>query len=274
MPEIKTNDIQTYYEINGKGLPVVFIHGGWVSHKMWQPQVDYFSSNFQVITYDVRGHGYTGESSKKQYSMELFADDLSALVEGLGINKPVICGLSMGGMIAQVYAVKYPDNLSALILSDTAASSALTTGDKITKHVLAPEWLFRILVSLIGVKRYADFAFWYAGKSRSEKWVGLDKTVLSYEKQEMIQFGTREFNKIFSALYDFKIQELSKIKVKTLIINGEFESKAVFYHAKKMMQLIPDTKSLVIPNAGHTSNMENPQAFNKAMENFIKELGM
>jgi len=270
MPEIKTNDIQTYYEINGNGFPVVFIHGGWVSHKMWKPQVDFLTNNFKVITYDVRGHGNTGGSSKKKYSMELFADDLSALISVLGITKPVICGISMGGMIAQSYAAKYLDNLKALILSDTAASSALTFGDRITKYLLAPEWLFLLLVKWLGVKRYADFAFWYAKKSRSEKWVGLDKSVLDYEKQEMIQFGTEEFNKIFSALYDFKLQELSNIKVRTLIINGEFESKAVFHHTDKLMSLIPYAKSVVIPNAGHTSNLENPQAFNAALEEFLK----
>jgi pimeloyl-ACP methyl ester carboxylesterase len=273
MPAINTGDIQTYYEINGQGLPLVFIHGGWVSHRMWQSQVDHFSKSYMVITCDIRGHGNTGGSLKKKYSMELFADDLYALLKALRIDKPIICGLSMGGMIAQTYAVKYPENLAALILSDTAASSALTAGDKITKYLLAPEWLFLFLVRLLGIKRYADFAFWYAAKSRNKNWIGLDKKVSEYEKQEMLQFGTIEFNKIFSSLYDFKLQDLSKIKVKTLILNGEFESGAVFAHADRMLQLIPDAKSVIIPSAGHTSNMENPRAFNKAVEDFLRESG-
>jgi pimeloyl-ACP methyl ester carboxylesterase len=272
MPQIKTEDIQTYFEINGSGYPIVFIHGGWVSHRMWKPQIEHFSKSFRVITYDVRGHGNTGGSSKNKYSMEMFADDLSVLLEVLEIKKPVICGLSMGGMVAQVYAVKYPDNLAALILCDTAISSELTLSDKIVKYILAPEFLFTFLVRLLGVKRYADFAFWYARKSRSEKWVGLDKNVPAYEKQEMIQFGTKEFNKIFSALYNYKMQDLSKIKVNTLIINGEFESKAVFHHTGKALSLIKNAKSVIIPNAGHTSNLENTDAFNAVVKEFINQV--
>lgn len=273
MPKIKTNDIKTYYEIHGKGYPLVFIHGGWVSHKMWKPQIEYFSKEYQVIIYDVRGHGNTGSSLKKKYSMEMFADDLKILLDKLNIEKPIICGLSMGGMIAQPYAVKYPDNLKALILSDTAISTEFTLSDKIIKYLLAPKWMFLLVVRLLGVKRYADFAFWLARKSRGKKWVGQDEGIIKYEKEEMMKFKVKEFNKIFAGIYDFKLQELSKIKVPALLINGEFESKSVFKHSEKMNELISNSSMVVIPNAGHTSNLENPEEFNKAIEKFLEEIG-
>jgi len=101
MPKLKTNDIMTYYEIHGEGYPLVFIHGGWVDHKMWKPQVEHFLKNYKVITYDVRGYGNTRGFSKKKYSMEMFAYDLKKLLDELQIERPIICGLSMGGMIAQ-----------------------------------------------------------------------------------------------------------------------------------------------------------------------------
>jgi pimeloyl-ACP methyl ester carboxylesterase len=132
MPKIKTGDIQTYYESSGIGDPIVFIHGAWVNLKMWQPQVEYFSRSYRVITYDIRGHSETGGSARRRYSMELFADDLVALVDALKLDKPSICGISMGGMVAQAYAVKYRHQLRALVLADTAVSSALTPGDKLT----------------------------------------------------------------------------------------------------------------------------------------------
>jgi len=274
MPKIRTGDIETYYEIKGGGFPLVFIHGGWVSCRMWAPQVEYFSDKYKVITYDVRGHGRTGASSLKKYSFNVFADDLFALLQSLEISRPVICGLSMGGMIAQTYAVKYPDNFSALVLADTAISTALTFSDKLTKYVLGPKWLFTSLVRLMGVKRYADFAFWYAARSRSSGWVGDDRSVSDYEKEEMIQIPLNEFNKIFSALYDFELLNLSSIRQKVLVMNGEFESKAVFKHTEKMKELIPDITSVVIPGAGHTSNMQNPQAFNLSLEEFLKLTGI
>lgn len=130
--------------------------------------------------------------------------------------------------------------------------------------------MFLLIVRLLGVKRYAHFAFWYGKKSRGKEWVSLDESIIEYEKEEMMKFDVKEFNKIFAGLYDFKLQELSKIKVPVLIINGEFESKSVFKHSEKMKDLIDNSSMVVIPNVGHTSNMENPEEFNKAMEKFLK----
>jgi pimeloyl-ACP methyl ester carboxylesterase len=271
MPYITTGDIQTYYEIRGNGPALVFIHGAWVSRRMWQGQLAHFSQSFRVITYDVRGHGLTGGSSLDRYSMELFADDLSALLKALDLKTPVICGLSMGGMVAQSYAVKYVDDLRALILADTAISSSLTLSDKLIKYVLGPKWFFTLLVRLLGVKRYADFAFWYARKSRSNEWVGAVDTI-AYEKEEMVQFETGEFNKIFSALYDFSLLPLSRIKVPVLIVNGQYESNAVFTHTAFAEKSIPDVRSVTIPQAGHSSNLENPRAFNQVVAEFLEGL--
>lgn len=229
MPNVKTNDITTYYEIYGEGYPLVFIHGGWVNHEMWEPQVEHFSKHYEVITYDVRGHGQTGGSTKKKYSVELWADDLKALLDALSIKKSVICGLSLGGLIAQAYAVKYPDNLRALILADTGVSSALTLSDKIQKYLIAPKFLFLSIVRLLGTKRYADFALWIAKMTRGEKWFGLKQEVRDYVRKCMSEFSVEEFNKIFGAIYDFTLLDLLKIKIPTLIINGEFESKAETY---------------------------------------------
>jgi len=270
MPTIAISDIDIYYEILGKGPSLLFIHGGWVSRKMWAPQVKYFSANYQVITCDIRGHGRTGGSLKKRYSMELFASDIVEMLEKLQVNEPIIVGLSMGGMVAQVLATKYSDYaIKALILSDTAISSELTFNDKLLKYLFAPKWLFLLIVRLLGVKRYANFAFWFAKKSRGEKWVGEDESIIDYEKEEMNRFDVKEFNKIFSAIYDYKIQDLSKVKVPTLLINGEFESKSVFQHANKMNELIEHSTMKIIANAGHTSNMENPDEFNRVLAEFL-----
>ncbi len=86
----------------------------------------------------------------------------------------------------------------------------------------------------------------------------------------MTKFSVEEFNKIFGAIYDFTLLDLSKIKIPTLIINGEFESKAVFKHTEKMKELIKNSSAVVIPKAGHVSNLENPGEFNKALEKFLK----
>jgi pimeloyl-ACP methyl ester carboxylesterase len=269
MPKIKTNDIMTYYEIHGEGNPLIFIHGGLVTSTMWQPQVDYFSRNFKVITYDVRGHGKTGVSPLRKYSVELFADDLEKLLEKLKIEKPIICGLSLGGMIAQAYATKYPQDLRALILSDTAISTSLTYWDKLMVYILFPKWMMLPTLRMMGVKNFIKFSFWIAKFTRGKEWIGKNE-IEDYEKNEMLKMDKKEYLKVFGAIYDFKLQELSKIKVPVLIINGEFESKSVFKHSEKMKELIDNSSTAVIPKAGHTSNLENPEEFNRTLEEFLE----
>lgn len=271
MPTIETNNIETYYERHGEGRPLVCIHGAWTDHRLWQPQVEALSADYEVIVYDVRGHGKTGPSAERRYTIELFAADLHALVENLELQRPIICGLSLGGMIAQTYAARYTDGLSALVLADTAASTTLTIRDKLTR-LLFPGRAMRASVRLLGPPHYVDFAYWLAEVTRGEEWFGRDETVRSYVRETMSSFNTAEFNKIFRAIYDFQRVDLASIRVPTLILNGEHESKSVFTHAAYMERTIPDSRSAVLPGAGHTSNMENPGAFNHEVTEFLSDV--
>jgi pimeloyl-ACP methyl ester carboxylesterase len=259
----------TYYEIQGEGNPLVFIHGGLVTSTMWQLQIDYFSKSFKVITYDVRGHGKTGVSQLIKYSVELFADDLDKLLKKLKIEKPIICGLSLGGMIAQAYATKYPQDLRALILSDTAISTSLTYWDKLMVYILFPKWIMLPTLRMMGVSNFIKFSFWIAKLTRGKEWIGKNE-IEDYEKNEMLKMDKKEYLKVFGAIYDFKLQDLFKINVPVLVLNGENESKSVHCHAEEIKKLIQNCESKIISNAGHTSNLENPEEFNKVLEKFLK----
>ena len=269
MPTFETNDIETYYERTGTGSPNVFVHGGWMDHRMWAPQVETFTDEYEVITYDIRGHGRTGGSAEKRYTMELFATDLKALIEGLDIDRPVICGLSLGGMIAQTYAARYPDQLRALVLADTAVSTRLTLSDTL-QTLLFPKWAMTATVRLLGPRRWVDLAFQLATLTRGGSWFGRDEHVQSYVRETMSAFTIEEYNKIFGAIYDFGMVDLGAIAVPTLVLNGEFESDSVFRHAGTLERHIPEVETYVIPDAGHTSNMENPEGFNTAIAEFLR----
>lgn len=258
MPAIKTNDIHTYYKIHGTGTPLVFIHGAGVTHQMWHIQVPFFSKEYQVLTYDLRGHGQSG-GSDQQYTCEIFADDLKILLDLLKIDDPTICGFSLGGMIAQEYAVKYPEALRKLILVDTAASSALTWGDKLEKLVF-PKGAVKWLIRRLSPERYADFSLWFFKEMNPE--------VKDYIRREQLSFKREELLNVTDAIYAFELLDLSKIMVPTLIIVGEQERKSVFTHAKKMNELIRTSSLVKIPNAMHMSNLENPEQFNQIVFQF------
>lgn len=267
MPYAETNDIETYYESYGEGPPLVFVHGAWVDRRMWEPQVAALAGEYRVIVYDLRGHGRTGSSPERNYTIELLAADLRALIDALDLERPAVCGLSLGGMVAQLYAVRYND-LSGLVLADTAVSTRLTRSDRL-QSLLFPKWSMTGTVRLLGPERYVDWAFRLARYTRSADWFGRDPEVGEYVRGTMAGFDTRSFNAVFDAIYGFRETDLAAISAPTLVLNGEFESRSVFEHAAHVERTVPDARSAVIPDAGHTANMESPAAFTRELRGFL-----
>lgn len=110
------NNGQIYYEVTGSGDPIIFAHGFTLDHTMWKPQVEHFSKNCQVITYDARGFG---ESSLPNGLYD-HAADLHALLKHLNIKQAHLVGLSMGGRIATSFTIAYPEMVTSLTLMNAA----------------------------------------------------------------------------------------------------------------------------------------------------------
>jgi non-heme chloroperoxidase len=158
--------------------------------------------------------------------------------------------------------VKYHSNLKGLVLADTAVASALTFSDKLLKAVY-PKWMVKWTIRRMSDERYADWSF---------KYFEIDDEIREYLKQEQLKLGKEELLKITDAIYSFKLLPLEMIEVPTLIIIGENERKAVFPHADKMLELIKSSRKVIIPGAGHVSNLENPEVFNRELEDFLRGL--
>jgi 3-oxoadipate enol-lactonase len=118
------NGASLYYEITGKGTPIVFLHGFTCDHRNWDPQVKYFSKKYKVITYDARGHGRSSMPDTIPYS---YAEDLAALLGYLKIEKAVVVGHSMGGAPALFYTLDHPEKVLALVLAEGGAANTSDT---------------------------------------------------------------------------------------------------------------------------------------------------
>jgi pimeloyl-ACP methyl ester carboxylesterase len=237
---------------------------------MWQPQCERFAAQYQVLRYDLRGHGRTGPSSLTHYSIATFADDLASLLQALEIDSPVVCGLSLGGMVAQSFAVRNPSRLKALVLADTAVSVSLTLSDKLQRYVLFPKWAMLLTIRLMTVERFTRFSFWLARLTRSGQWFGQDEDTADYVRRCMLQMKDSEYVKVYGAIYDFHLLPLEKIRCPTLVLNGEHESRSVFRHTEEILRRVPSAEARVVPAAGHTSNRENPEAFNELLADFLR----
>jgi len=125
--ETSKTDLSIFTVGNPNNKPVVFVHGFPYDHTMWDKQIDEMKSNFFCVTYDIRG---LGESpiGDGQYTMESFVDDLETIINELKLDKPVLCGLSMGGYISLRAVERNESNYSGLILCDTRSASDTDEG--------------------------------------------------------------------------------------------------------------------------------------------------
>jgi len=269
MPKRQANGLPHYYEQVGEGSSLVFIHGAFADSQIWEPQWHYFSSQYRLIRYDLRGHGKTGTSELDRYSMNTFADDLTSLLDSLEIFSPILCGLSWGGSIAQVFAVRNPKRVKALILAGSNVSIRLTLIDRLLCDVLFPRWAMLFTIRLLSVENFTKFALWLARLTRGKQWLSQDKDTREYLENCMLAMNSNEYMKIWEAIYGFDLLPLEKITCPTLVLNGEYESKNTFRHTKETLRRVPQASARIVPRASHAMNMDNQIAFNMYLEEFL-----
>lgn len=269
MPTVRTNDIETYYERRGEGPPVVFVHGAIVDHSQWDPQVEALSDEYTTITYDMRGHGRTGGSARGTYSMDLFADDLDALLDALGVDAAVVCGLSMGGCIAQVYAARRPDRVAGLVLADTFSPETLSLGERLQRSVLLRATIPP--ARLFGYERVERAMVWLQERIAGEGVSG------DYERIERIRetgpkLTTDEFAKVIRAVARYHRAEVQfpAISAPTLVLYGEHETPFMRRQAAHLGTLVAGATVAAVPDGGHASNLDNPDFFTGAVRELLE----
>lgn len=266
MPTVRTNDIETYYVRRGDGPAVVFVHAAIVDYSNWLPQLEALSDEYTTIAYDIRGHGRTGGSPRDTYSIDLFADDLETFVDALGLEKPVIVGISTGGCIAQVYAARHPESISGLVLADTFTSAVLDWRDRVQfaalKATIPP-------ARFVGYERVETVKNWL--HERFDRGASGNYENIEQLRKGAPAMGTDEFAKVIRAMASFPEMEvdLSAISVPTLVLYGENELGFIRRHVQKLGAEIPNTTVREVPNAGHASNLDDPEFFSAALREFL-----
>jgi len=256
------SDLKQYYTDSGNknGIPIIFIHGFPFDSTTWQEQVNILPSRFRAITYDVRGHGQS-ERGPLPYSLEFFVDDLFALIEKLELGKPILCGLSMGGYIALRAFERRPDLFKGLILCDTR-SEADTNQAKINRANAIKT------VQAQGSKKYAEDSiknlFW-------EDNIKANIPAVNVIKETIIKTSPDALCATLMALAarTDTTEALTDIKIPVLIIVGEHDKLTPPIAAEALHENIQGSELVVIKNAGHLSNLENPGEFNAALLKFL-----
>ena len=273
-------DIKICYDIHGDGDSIILIHGFSDRKEHWRAQVGALSTHFKVIRMDNRGAGKS-DRPDGEYTMEVYASDIAGLMDSLSIEKSHIIGHSLGGMIAQNFAILYPNRVDKLILINTIPGLK-PPGESIDEAIkryrenaiTGHEAMMKDPLNefLKGMKSSYSRNFWKIMREEPKKkfhgiWSVEDLV------EEKVKFGptTKDLNNQAHALSTHNTYErLHEIKNNVLILSAEKDKSCPKTMGEKMHELIPNSKFEVIEGAGHQSILEKAPEVNQVIINFLK----
>lgn len=259
----QANGISINYTLDGPaGAPVVTMSNSLATNLgMWEPTLPALTREFRVLRYDTRGHGAT-DAPRGAYTLDQLADDALALLRALGIQRTHWVGLSLGGMIGQTLALKAPEALISLSLCDT--SSRLPADAK-------PMWDERIRTAEAkGMEALVDSTLtrWFTAPFREKKKDVVDRVATMIRTTPVA--GYVGCCQAISALN--LTDRLSAIKLPTVVIVGEDDPGTPVAASRVIADNIKGARLEIIPSAAHLSNLEQPEAFNRALSGFLTKV--
>lgn len=264
MPRVLVNGVHIYYESHGEGFPLVFAYGLGGNTTEWASQIPAFSKQYRFIVWDPRGHGQSDSPPNlDQYGSGTSAYDLLELLNHLEIERAYVGGLSMGGGISTRFALLHPERVEALLIIDSASASGLPTSEA---NLRMRDRIVELALTE-GMEAVADYAIkhnpnisWTAQKG-TEAEEGIREM---YRALDPVGYAHSTRATVYAS---FDPDLLKGIRVPTLVLAGA-EDPAL--EACKLIHgKIAGSKLVVLPNAGHLSNLDQPGAFNEAVLEFL-----
>ena len=256
--KVKTNGIELNYTVEGSGPWVVMSHSLACDLHMWDPQAALLAKSYTVLRFDTRGHGKS-DAPSGAYTFETLSDDAKALIDALGIESCHWVGLSMGGMIGQVFALRHPALLRSLVLADTSSrypAEARNLWD--SRIATAREKGMDALVE-------GTLARWFTDGFRSS-----NREVCARVEAMIRSTPVAGYVGCCHAIPTINVtQRLKEIKCPTLVIVGEQDTGTPVEMAREIHVATPGSELVIIPSAAHLSNLEQPEAFNQALSGFL-----
>jgi pimeloyl-ACP methyl ester carboxylesterase len=272
MPKVQTDDgVGLYYEEAGSGTPMVFVHEYAGDHRSWEPQLRFFSRRYRCVAFSARGYLPSDvPTDPGKYSQDRATDDIAAVIKGLGLGKAHVVGLSMGGFATLHLGLRHAGLARSLVAAGVGYGAA--PGKMAQFHAETDAAIARIRA-----EGMAKFGLTYSrGPTRL---VFEEKDPRGYAE---FQSQLREHSTEGSALtmngvqrrrpnlFDLK-DGFAKMTVPTLIVAGD-EDDPTLEASIYLKRTITSSALLVMPKCGHTMNLEDPDAFNRAVLDFVTQV--
>jgi pimeloyl-ACP methyl ester carboxylesterase len=268
MPRVPVNGVQLHYEETGQGTPLVFVHEFAGDHESWHLQVRFFARRYRTVTFNARGYPPSDvPTDPAAYSQDQAVEDVRGLLDALGIATAHVCGLSMGGYATLHFGLRYPERARSLVVAGCGYGSVPAEREQFRRDVEATAR--RLLTE--PMETLADV--YCAGPTR-------------VQFRDKDPKGWREFRDRFAAqsalghgltmrgvqltrpsVYELEA-DLRRLDVPTLLVAGD-EDDPCLEPALFLKRTIRTSGLVVLPKSGHTINLEEPEAFNRAVLDFL-----
>ena len=266
MPHAIVGGVKLYYEEAGRGRPLVFVHEFAGDHASWRPQVNFFARRYRTIAFNARGYPPSDvPKDPGAYSQRQAAEDIRGVLDHLGIAEAHVCGLSMGGYATLHFGLEWPERALSLTIAGCGYGSAAdretfredservaqgferdiaTAGDAYSRGPYRVQFLAK---DPVGWQEFHDRLVAGSGPGHA-----LTLRGVQMRRPSVLDLGDR----------------MVRLRVPALIVTGD-EDEPCLEPGLFMKRAIPAAGLLVIPNSGHTINLEEPDAFDRALLDFL-----
>lgn len=272
MPTLSLEDGALWYDEHGSGPPMVCVHGGWQDAAAWDDQVERFADEYRVIRFDLRGHGRTGATDARRYSIDLFVDDLERLLAHLEVERPILAGISIGGMVVQSYLERHPEGAQAAVIGGPVQSMPPVDVPPQVKPFVSPVPAISGMVNTVGTRTTFEWLLASIRATVGDTWLTVDPEVRSAALETIGGISPAEYTKVFRALYNYVPPDLSAAGTPTLVVAGDHEAPPVKVQGRRLARTLPRGSYGEIPDAGHLVNQDQPEGFDRAVAAFLDEL--
>ncbi len=256
-----TDAMELAYEERGSGPVLLFVHGFPLDRTMWIPQLAGLAKLRTCVAMDLRGHGLSVDEQPGNYSMDLFADDIARTMDAMGAETADLAGLSMGGYVVMAFLRRYPDRVRSLVFIDTKTEADTDEGKAgrdrtaadVTANGMAPLW------DTLGPKMLSASPRQASREKTKVMFLGVPPAVAA-----AVALAMRD--------RPDSTADLANVSVPVLWLHGEEDSLMPLEGARATAEKIPGAVFKSIPEAGHLSPLENPEAVNAAITEFLKSM--
>lgn len=252
---------QSAYDVQGRGAPVILIHGLGLNRQMWQWQMPALLPDFRVVTYDLLGHGDSAKPTGP-YTMQHMVHQLAELMNDLGIDHAAIVGFSLGGLIARAFALAHPGKTAALVVMNSAHARTPEQRDSINARVRQAE--------TAGPAATVDAALtrWFGGAFAKR-----EPNILQQVRQWVVANNASAYPELYKLLAegDRGLESaIADIDCPTLIVTGSEDHGNSPEMAQAMAAVMPNARVAILPGLRHMALVEDPAAVNALLVPFLR----